>query len=73
MISFLKKGHKYQLVMIILLFVLCISGGEKKDDLAQIFAFAFFVLLCLFYANLLETSKDLIIKQSYKLEMTVCL
>ena len=72
MISFLRKGNKYQLVMIILLFVLCISGGTK-DDLAQIFAFAFFVLLCLFHANLLEISKDLIIKQSYKLEMTVCL
>ncbi len=48
-------------------------GRGTKDDLAQIFPFAFFVLLCLFHANLLEISKDLIIKQSYKLEMTVCL
>ena len=48
-------------------------GRGTKDDLAQIFTFAFFVLLCLFHASLLEISKDLIIKQSYKLEMTVCL
>ena len=45
---------------------------KTKDDFAQIFVFAFFVLLCFFYVNLLEICKAIIIKQSYKLEMTVC-
>ena len=73
MISFLRKRLKISISYYCIVVRFMHFGRGTKDNLAQIFAFAFFVLLCLFHANLLEISKDLIIKQSYKLEMTVCL